>query len=95
MDVVMAQQGLTPCVQDGEKSYLCAEPFRIGGHFEQGLRAGVEEQVKKWSRRSQSQRVQFVRHGEHDVEVVGVEQIPLLGLEPSPALLRLALGTAS
>lgn len=73
MDVVMAQQGLTPGVQDGEKSNLCAEPFRISSDFEQGLGTGVEEQIEKWPGRSQGQRVQFVRHGEHDVEVVGVE----------------------
>ena len=95
MDVVMAQQGLTPGMQDGEKSNLCAEPFRISSDFEQGLGTGVEEQIEKWPGRSQGQRVQFVRHGEHDVEVVGVEQISLLRLEPSPAFLRLALGTAS
>lgn len=73
MHVIMAQQGLTPGVQDGEKSYLCAEPFRISSDFEQGLGTGVEEQIEKWPGRSQGQRVQFVRHGEHDVEVVGVE----------------------
>jgi hypothetical protein len=33
--------------------------------------------------------------GEDNVEVVGVQQIALLDLEPSPASLRLALGTAS
>ena len=73
MDVVMAQQGLTPGMQDGEESDLCAEPFWISSHFEQGLGTGVEEQIEKWPGRSQCQRVQFVRHGEHDVEVVGVE----------------------
>ena len=86
MDVVMAQQGLTPGMQNRKKSNLSAQPFRISSDFEQGLGTGVEEQIEKWSRRSQCQRVQFVRHGEHDVEVVGVDEIPLLGLEPSPAL---------
>ena len=73
MDVVMAQQVLTPGMQDGEKSDLCAEPFRISSDFEQGLGAGVEQQIEKWPGRSQRQRVQFVRQGEDDVEVVGVE----------------------
>ena len=57
-------------------------PSHLGSasHFEQGLGTGVEEQVKKWSRRSQRQRVQFVRrHGEYDVEVVGVEPDPAAG----------------
>ena len=35
-----------------------------------------------------------MRQGEHDVEVVGVEQVTLLGFKPSPARLRLALRTA-
>ena len=55
--VIMAQQVLTPGMQDGEKSDLCAEPFRIPSDFEQGLGTGVEEQVKKWPWRSQCQRV--------------------------------------
>ena len=47
MDVVMAQQVLTPGMQDGEKSDLSTEPFRIGGHFEQGLGTGLEQQIEK------------------------------------------------
>ena len=42
MDVIMAQQGLTPCMQDRRELDLCAEPFWIGSHFEQGLRTGIE-----------------------------------------------------
>ena len=79
MDVVMAQQGLTPGMQNRKKSNLSAQPFRISSDFEQGLGTGVEEQIEKWPRRSQCQRVQFVRHGEHDVEVVGVERDPAAG----------------
>jgi len=73
MDVVVSQQSLTPGVQDREKSNLSAEPFRVPGDFEQGLGTRFEKQVEKWPGRCQCQRVQFVRHGEHDVEVVGVE----------------------
>ena len=40
-------------------------------------------------------RVQFVGHGEYDVEVVGVEQFLLPCFDPSFASLRLALRTAS
>ena len=95
VDMVMGQQVLTPGMQDGEEADLSAEPFRIGSHFEQGLGAGLEQQVEKWPGRSQRQRVQFVGQGEDNVEVVGVEQIALLCLEPSPAGLRLALGAAA
>ena len=42
MDMVVSEQVLTPGVQDGEESDLCAQPFGIGSDFEQGLGAGVE-----------------------------------------------------
>ena len=45
----------------------------------------------KVSRILECQRVEFVRYGEHDVEVAGVEQFLLPRLEPSLASLRLAL----
>jgi hypothetical protein len=82
-------------VQDGEESDLGAEPRGFGSHFEKGLGTGLEQQIQQWPRRSERQRVQFMRHGENHVEVVGVKQVALLRFEPSPALLRLALGTAS
>ncbi len=41
------------------------------------------------------QRVEFVRHGEHDMEVARVEQLLLLRLEPTFASLRLALRTTA
>ena len=48
MDVVVAQQGLAPGMQDGKESDLCAETaFRISSHFEQGLGTGGEEQIEK------------------------------------------------
>ena len=95
MNVVMAQQVRTPSVQDGEESDLCAQPFGISGHLEQGLGTGLEQQVEERLGGSESQGVQLVGQGEDDVEIVGVEQIALLCFEPSLALLRLALRTAS
>jgi hypothetical protein len=95
VDVIVAEQVGAPGMQDGEKSDLGSEPFGIGGHFEQGLGTGREQQVEEWFGRSQCQRVQFVGKGEYDMEVVGVEQVALLCFEPSPASLRLALGTAA
>lgn len=95
MDVVMGQQIRAPGVQDGEESDLGAEPLGIGGHLEQSLGAGLEQQIEESLGRSERQRVQFVGQGEDDVEVVGVEQVALLRLKPLPASLRLALGTAS
>ena len=83
VDMVMGQQVRSPCVQDGEESDLCAQAPGIGGDFEQGLGTGIEQQIKHWPARSQCQRVQFVGQGEDDMEVVGVQQIALLDLEPS------------
>ena len=95
MDMIMGQQVGSPAVQDGEKADLCAQALGVGGHFQQGLGTGLEQQVEQWPGRRQCQRVQFVGQGEDDVEVVGVEQVALLRLEPSLAGLRLAFWTAS
>ena len=73
MDMVMGQQVRAPCVEDGEESDLGAESPWIGGHLEQGLGAGLEQQIEEAPRSSERQRVQFVGQGEDDVEVVGVE----------------------
>jgi hypothetical protein len=45
--MVMGQQVLAPGVQDAEKSDLGTEPLRIGGHLEQSLGAGLEQQIEK------------------------------------------------
>ena len=82
-------------MQDGEESDLGAEAPGIGGHFEQGLGAGVEQQVEQWPGCSERQRVQFVGHGEDEMEVAGVEQVALLGFEPSLAGMCLALRTTT
>jgi hypothetical protein len=80
--MVMAEQVRTPGVQDGEESDLGAEALGIGGHLEQGLGTGLEQQIEEWFGRSERQRVQFVGHGEDDVKVVGVDEVALLCLEP-------------
>src|ERR1017187_621754 len=95
MDMVMGQKVRAPCVEDGEKSDLGAEPRWIGGYLKQSLGAGFEQQIEEVPRSREVQRVQFVGQGKHDVEVVGVEQVALLGFEPSPPGVCLALGTAS
>ena len=94
MDMVMNQEVRTPGVQDGEESDLRTEMIGIAGHLEQGLGAGIEEQIEEGPGRSQPQRVQLVGQREDDMEVVGVDQIALLKLEPSPACLRLAFRAA-
>jgi hypothetical protein len=56
---------------------------------------GGEQQVVEACGVIECQRVQFVGHGEYDVEVVGVEQFLLPCFDPSLASLCLALRTAS
>jgi len=41
----VGQQVRAPGVQDGEESDLGAQPVGIGGHLEQGLGAGLEQQA--------------------------------------------------
>jgi hypothetical protein len=82
-------------VKDGEESDLGAEPLRICGNFDQSLGAGLEQQIEESPGSRERQRVQFMRHGKDDMEIVGVQQVALLSLDPTPAGLRLAFGTAS
>ncbi len=42
----VSQQVRAPGVQDGEEPDLGAQAFGIGGHFEQGLGTGIEQQVE-------------------------------------------------
>ena len=95
MDMVMGQQVGTPGVQDGEESDLGAEPLRICSHLEQSPGAGLEQQIEESPGSRERQRVQFVGHGKDDMKIVGVEQVALLSLDPTPAGLRLALRATS
>ena len=91
----MKQQVRSPGMQDREEADLGAEALRVSRHFEQCLGAGREQQVVEDGRAGACKSVEFVRHGEHDMEVVGGEQFPLPCLDPSLSGLCLALGTAS
>jgi hypothetical protein len=89
--MVMRQKVRTPRVQDREKSNLGAESPWVGGHLEQRLGTGFKQQVEEISGSSESQRVQLVGNGEHDMEVVDVEQVALLRLDPALSSLCLTL----
>jgi len=45
MQVRMEQQVLTPTVQHGKETDVCAEMFGVGGDLEQGLGRSVKQQV--------------------------------------------------
>ncbi len=69
------------------------EVFGMACCFQQCLWAGGEQQVVKHSRVVQRQHIEFVRHGEPDVEVAGGEELALASCEPVFARLSLALWT--
>ena len=95
VNVGMQEQVLSPGVQDGDDADLGSEVLRIGCDFQQSLRAGGEQQIVKQARVLQSQHVQFVRHGEHHMEIAGVEEFAFPCRQPAFARLRLTLGAVA
>lgn len=87
------QQVLPPGMQDTNQADFSAQVFGVGRHLQQCLGAGFEQQIVEQALVVQRQHVEFVRHGEHDMEVVGRQQVTLPGSEPAIARLCLALRT--
>ena len=79
-------------MQDGDHTDLGSQVFRIGCDFQQGLCAGSEQQIVKQTRVFQSQHIEFVRYGEHDMEIAGVEEFAFPCCQPALAGLCLTLG---
>ena len=92
VNVGMQEQVLSPGVQDADHADLGSQVFRIGCDLQQGLCAGGEQQIVKQTRVLQGQHIEFVRHGEHDMEVAGGQEFALAGRQPALARLRLTLG---
>ena len=92
VNVGMEEQVLSPGVQDRDDTDLSSEVFGIGCDFQQGLCAGGEQQIVKQTRVFQGQHIEFVRHGEHDMEIAGVEEFAFSCCQPALAGLRLTLG---
>jgi len=67
--VRVQQQVLTPTVQHGEETDLCAEMFGVGGDLQQGLGRGVEQQVVEDLFVDQRQMGEMMRHREDDVNI--------------------------
>ena len=95
VNVGMEEQVLSPGVQDRDHTDLSSQVFRIGCDFQQGLRAGGEQQIVKQARVFQGQHIEFVGHGEHDMEIAGSQEFALAGLQPAVAGLGLTLGAVS
>ena len=92
VNVGMQKQVLSPRVKDRDDTDVGSEVVGIGCDFQQGLCAGSEQQIVKQTRVFQGQHIEFVRQGEHDMEIAGVEEFAFSSCQPALAGLRLTLG---
>jgi hypothetical protein len=92
VNVGMQEQVLTPGMQDAGDTDLSSQVFGIGCDFQQGLCAGGEQQIVKQTWVFQGEHIEFVGHGEHDMEIAGRQEFALAGRQPALAGLSLALG---
>src|SRR5258708_27731646 len=65
----MKQDVLSPGVQHGGETDLRSEVPGRGGNLLQGAGGGSEQDIKKDGLVAESERIQFLRNGEDDVEV--------------------------
>ena len=82
---------LSPGVEHGEEADLGAQVLGIGGDGAQGLGRGPEQNAVDHLLVLVSDGGDLFRHGEHDVEVLGVEKFGLAVLDPLGAGQGLAL----
>ena len=89
----MQQQVLSPGMQNADACRSRRpDVWDRAAIWQHGLRAGGEQQIVEQTWVLQRQHVEFVRHGEHDVEVAGGKQFAFARGEP--AFARLAPGTS-
>ena len=87
----MVQQVLAPGVQHGEEADLGAQVLGVGGDRAQGLGRRAEQDAVDDLLVLVGDGGDFLRHGEDDVEVLGVEELGAAILQPLGAGQRLAL----
>ena len=75
-------------MQNAEEADLGAKMLRIGGDLEEGLGHSSEQQVVQFGFVLQDERVQFMRQGEHHMEVARRQQFLLLGRRSSAGVLE-------
>ena len=92
MDVRVQQKILDPCMQDADDSDLGAEMLGVGSYLQGSGRTGPEQQLIELFGVGQGQHVEFVWHGEDDVEIAGRKQFLLALRDPPFPCLSLALG---
>ena len=81
---------LGPRVEDQQEAGKGAEEAGIGGEFEQGLGAGLEQQVVERAGMAEEKGAQAVRHGEDDMEMRDGEDAGQRAFNPLGAFTPLA-----
>lgn len=69
VQVWMEGEGLSSGMQNRQSTDLLAEVLRIGGDHQQNLACGSEQDVVELARSGQSEGIQRLGDGEHNVEV--------------------------
>src|SRR5437867_4384491 len=95
VNVGVQKQVLSSGVQDADHTNLSSQVFRIGCDFQQGLRAGGEQQIVKQTRVFQGQHIEFVGDGEYDMEIAGSQEFAFPCCQPALACLCLTLGAVT
>ena len=91
MDMRVQTELLVPSVQHAEKTNFRAEVSRIAAEGEQRVGGRAKQQRVDDARIALGERVQGMRQGEHDVEVLHEEQLGTAAGEPALFRERLAL----
>ena len=74
VNVRVQEQVLPPGMQNADQADFRAGVFGVGCHLQQGLCAGVEQQIVKQALVIQRQHVEFVGDREDDMEIAGSQQ---------------------
>jgi hypothetical protein len=90
VDMGMKLQALIPAVQHAEEADLGSKMAGISGDLQQGLCAGVKEQVVNEPFVLQGKRGQLPRQSEDGMHIAGGQQFPLARLQPAHARVALA-----
>ena len=91
MDMRMMFQFLSPAMQNAEESDLSAEMFGIPSDFDQGFRAGAEQQIVNELLILECQRCQQMRQCEDDVNVARGEEFLTARFDPTVSSVGLTL----
>ena len=73
---------LPPSVKDGSDTGLCAEVFFVGAEFHEGFRNGSKKQIIHLRLILHEDDVQIVGYGENSVEILHVQEVLSLLIEP-------------